>query len=286
VRDAVAMRPQPETPSSRVGPAFGSILCGVDGSRPSFEAARQAAVLADEGTALRYVAVTWEQGFGANAVATLSHARGEDALRRVRDEAQELGVRTTVEQRHAADACRRLIELAGGHDLLVVGIHGRSRVPGIVLGKTAATLVHRSPIPVLVARRPPSEAEFPQDILLAVDGTPASHVAAEAAARIARRHGSRVAIIAAATRDEAERRELAEEAAAVLAATGSEPVMLDEYGSPHRAVAAAAAELGTTLVVCGSRGLHGIAALRSTSKRIAHAAPCSVLVMRPAPAER
>jgi nucleotide-binding universal stress UspA family protein len=79
---------------------------------------------------------------------------------------------------------------------------------------------------------------------------------------------------------------LAEEAAAVLAATGSEPVILDEYGSPHRAVAAAAAELGTTLVVCGSRGLHGIAALRSTSERIAHAAPCSVLVMRPAPAER
>jgi len=280
------VRPQPETPAASVAPAFASIVCGVDGSRPSFEAARQAAVLADEGSTLRYVAVTWEQGFGASAMTTLSHARGEEALRRVRDEAQELGTTATIDQLHAPDPCRRLVELAGEHDLLVVGIHGRSRVPGIVLGETAATLVHRSPVPALVARRPPADAEFPQDILLAVDGTPASHIAAEAAARVARRHGSRVAIIAAATPHEAERRQLAEDAAAVLAATGTEPIILDEYGAPHRAVAAVAAELGTTLVVCGSRGLHGIAALRSTSERIAHAAPCSVLIMRPSPSKR
>jgi len=44
------------------GWVFGSILCGIDGSRPSLEAARQAAILAGSDTALTYAAVTGEQG--------------------------------------------------------------------------------------------------------------------------------------------------------------------------------------------------------------------------------
>jgi nucleotide-binding universal stress UspA family protein len=35
------------------------------------------------------------------------------------------------------------------------------------------------------------------------------------------------------------------------------------------------------LLVVGSRGLHGIRALGSVSERVAHKAPCSVLVVRP-----
>jgi nucleotide-binding universal stress UspA family protein len=37
------------------------------------------------------------------------------------------------------------------------------------------------------------------------------------------------------------------------------------------------------LVVVGSRGLHGLKALRSVSERVAHQAECSVLVVREAP---
>ena len=46
-------------------PTFTSIVCGVEGSGTSHDAALQAALLADEGTALTYVAVSWEQGAGA-----------------------------------------------------------------------------------------------------------------------------------------------------------------------------------------------------------------------------
>jgi hypothetical protein len=35
------------------------------------------------------------------------------------------------------------------------------------------------------------------------------------------------------------------------------------------------------LIVVGSRGLHGPRALGSVSERVAHRAPCSVLVVRP-----
>lgn len=280
------MTSQTELAGSKAAPAFASILCGVDGSRPSFEAARQAAILAGDSAGISYVAVAWEQGFGRNAVATLSHTRADAALRRVREASRDLPVKPSFVQVSDADAAGRLVALSARYDLLVVGIHLHSRAAGIVLGDTAAAVVHRSPVPVLVARKPPVDTEFPQDILLAIDGSPeASRAATEAAARIAQQHGARVAIVADPAHDEVHRHELAEDAATILAATGTEPVILDSYGALHRAVAVAATELSSSLVVCGSRGLHGIAALGSTSERIAHAAPCSVLVMRPPPTD-
>lgn len=280
------MTPQTELPPSRVASAFASILCGVDGSRPSFEAARQAGILAGDSANLSYVAISYQQGYGPNAVATLNNAHAEAALRRVREDSRHLPVKPSFVQVADAHATRRLIDLATDHDLLVVGIHLRTRAEGILVGETAATVVHRSPIPVLAARRPPADSEFPQDILLAIDGSPAaSHAATEAAARIAHQHGSRVAIIADPARDEKHRHELAEDAAMILAATGTEPVILDAHGALHRAVAAAATELGSSLIICGSRGRHGLPALRSTSERIAHAAPCSVLIVKPPPAK-
>ena len=69
----------------------------------------------------------------------------------------------------------------------------------------------------------------------------------------------------------------------MMAMTGAEPEILDRPGSPHHAVAEAARDFEASLVVTGSRGLSGVAALKSASERIAHAAPCSVLVIRPTP---
>jgi nucleotide-binding universal stress UspA family protein len=272
------MSPQPIT---HAGPTFASIVCGVDGSRPSLEAARQAAQLTDDDAALRYVAVSWEQGVGASAVATLTHEHAHGFLEQARGEARELGVDPALADEHAPDAASRLIELAAGQDLLVVGIHSHSRVGGMMIGSAASAALHRSPVPVLVARRPPEGVAFPSRIVLATDGTPMSDAAAELTARIAARHGSHVAIVGARDGEAPFRPGLAEHAAQIFQATGTEPVVLDEPGAPHRAVTKAARDFGASLVITGSRGLTGVSALRSVSERIAHAAPCSVLVVRP-----
>jgi nucleotide-binding universal stress UspA family protein len=275
------MSTKTDTSPPHVRPTFASILCGVDGSRPSFEAARQAALLAGDGAALTYVAVTSENGVRANAVATLHHERAQECLKRVSDDARDLGVSAQVVEEEAEDAAGRLMELAAGHDLLVVGILGHSRAGGIMLGSVATAALHRSPVPVLVARRPPDGVEFPSRILLASDGTPMSDSAAELTIRLAARHGAHAAIVGARDREAPFRRGLAEHAAQIMAATGSEPLILDEFGPPHRAAASAAEETRASLVVTGSRGLTGASAIRSASERIAHAAPCSVLVARP-----
>jgi nucleotide-binding universal stress UspA family protein len=95
------------------------------------------------------------------------------------------------------------------------------------------------------------------------------------------RHGSRVAIVAVRDHEAPFAPGVAEHAAHIAAVTGAEPQIIDdEAGPPHRGVTSAAHELGAALIVTGSRGLTGFPALRSVSERIAHAADCSVLVVR------
>jgi nucleotide-binding universal stress UspA family protein len=90
-----------------------------------------------------------------------------------------------------------------------------------------------------------------------------------------------VAIASAGIADAARRRRVAEEAAIVRSATGLEPVVVDEPRAAPEAIVAAAAAAEASLIVIGSRGRAGLAALGSVSERVAHHAGCSVLVVRP-----
>jgi nucleotide-binding universal stress UspA family protein len=105
---------------------FLSILCGIDGSRAAYEAARQAAVMAGSGT-LRLLSVTWTEGYGPNAVALLSPWRAERCLARVKQQLRELGVVPYIDIVDDPDATARLLREAEGHDLLVVAGRGHSR---------------------------------------------------------------------------------------------------------------------------------------------------------------
>jgi nucleotide-binding universal stress UspA family protein len=53
-----------------------------------------------------------------------------------------------------------------------------------------------------------------------------------------------------------------------------------EQGSPQRRIVELANETDAALIVMGSRGRTGLAALGSVSERVAHRASCSVLVVR------
>jgi nucleotide-binding universal stress UspA family protein len=274
------MSTQTDSTPTRVGPTFASIVCGVDGCRPSKEAARQAALLTDPGAVLTYVAVSSETGVGPTARATITHKHAREYLRAARDAARTLGVAADMLDEHGDDPAHSLLAFSAEQGLLVVGIRGHSRAGGIMIGSVATAALHRAHIPVLVARRPPEGVEFPARIVVASDGTPMSDAAVDLTARIAARHRSQVAIIGAHDRERPFRPGLAEHATQIMEATGSEPVILDAPGAPHHAVATAARDFDASLVVTGSRGLSGLGSVRSVSERIAHAAPCSVLVVR------
>lgn len=163
-------------------------------------------------------------------------------------------------------------------DLISVGSHGDSRMAGITFGSVATGMVHYAPCSVLVARSPES-GRFPESIIHASDGSADSLDAARIAGDIAARHGSK--IITVNIDDDPDRgTAVAEQSAALIKAAGAKPTSETRPGSAPREIVKLANSAHASLVVVGSRGVTGLNALGSVSERVAHRAPCSVLVVR------
>jgi nucleotide-binding universal stress UspA family protein len=135
-------------------------------------------------------------------------------------------------------------------------------------------------VPVLLARRPPDDVPFPSSILAAIDGTSASAGVATTVARLACAHGARVSVVMPSDLRSSAHDRVGDAIASIKETTGAEPLLLGEQAPAHKAIVAAAATVDAALVVIGSRGLQGVHALGSVSERVAHEAPCSVLVLR------
>jgi nucleotide-binding universal stress UspA family protein len=262
-------------------PTFDTVLCGVDGTREGLEAARQAALLAGPSATFELIAVT--PAAGHPMFPPLPDA-GRRALADARHAVRALGRDAATSSRPAATPVEGLLGAAAGHELLAVGCHEFTEPLGVSTGPVTGAAVELAGSSVLVARRMP-DASVVDSVLVAVDGSPAAHRATAYAAEIASRHGSTIALVAAPARDEAHRRALAEDAAAIAAATGAEPVILDEYGSAAPAIVAASATIGATLIVLGSRAPRRPRLRPSVSQQVARTAACSVLIVR-APAAR
>lgn len=272
--------PPPEPLPHTSEGAFGSLLCGIDASRSCFEAARQAAILARPGATLDLVSVATTRGVGLNAQSALSPERAEEALRRAQELASVAQVDVSIDLVHEPEPTAVLLERAAGHELVVVGSHGSSRVEGILLGSTSSALVHEAEVPVLVARRPPGE-EIGGPVVVASDGSPDAARAIDLAAKIALAYGSAIHVVVAAWGIGDRLESILEMACAPLVAAGLEPRTHTLVADPPVAIAQAARSVGAAVVLVGSRGLGGISALGSVSEVVAHEAPCSVLVARP-----
>ncbi|MFN0155966.1 MAG: universal stress protein [Gaiella sp.] len=169
------------------------------------------------------------------------------------------GAPTTVLLDAAADA---------GADLIVVGSHDTGRMAGIVLGSTATAAVHDASCSVLVARGTIADG-WPRKVVVGIDGSAESLAALSAARAIAERAGADVVPLLGI-----EGISLGDLAIARESVDGLE----ESLAPPVKALVEAAEH--ADLVVVGSRGLKGLKALGSVSERVAHKAPCSVLVVR------
>ena len=183
-------------------------------------------------------------------------------------------VGSATTHRYTGDVVRCLLdEIESWHaSLVAVGPHGHSRALGLLLGGVSTALLHDAPCSVLLARAAP-ENRFPSGILVGVDGSDHSLAAAAVARSIADRFGSELVVVVAKGGkpvDLGPIRELSSE-------------VVTDSGKPVEVLADLSKEVD--LLVVGSRGLHGLAAIGSVSERVAHRAACSTLVVRP-PAHR
>lgn len=259
---------------------FSRVLCGIDGSSAAQEAARQAAVLAADGS-LDLVSVTWTTGSGPTRMTALSDTRAHRALDAATVLAAEQGTPVSAELVHAADEAGTMRRLAGDCDLIAVGARTGSRAGGIMLGSVATRMVHEAGIPVLVARRPPEGSTFPDPILLATDGSDSSALAATLTGRVAGRLGAAVYVLRVGTATGVEElRTVARQVGEIAEASGREPVVVELGDDPLDTIVDVARTQRASLIVVGSRERSGVKALASISERVAHEAPCSVLVAR------
>jgi len=246
------------------------IVCGVDGSAAALEAVRQAQRLAPAGAEVTLVSVSeshlavhtgmaaaeWAQRFNADAQAAL-------------DEAQKIVVdaETVLVRGRAADMFVRSVSDQGG-TLAAVGSHEISRAAGVLIGSVATRILHEARCSVLVARA--GEWPWPRSIVVGLDGSDTSFAAAVVAHDVATRMGSTVRLLVARGGSSAD---VATEA---LAKFGYELSFSDQKPVPALLEAAGDADL----IIVGSRGVTGLRALGSVSERVAHRAPCSLLVVR------
>lgn len=256
------------------GYGFRRVVVGIDGSRESYEAARQALRLVDDDAPADLVTafVPFVPLMGMTSEVAPTYLDEE----RLRDGAEKTIDRALAAVDGRARGYARpgvpwdaLIDAAGGAagGLLAVASHGTGRFAGIVFGSVATEIVHKSPVSVLVARD--AGCEFPSNIVVGVDGSASSLAAFEVARGLASRFDATLLpVVARGGKDV--------NAARIAAIIGPRFDAMDD--PPARALAAAASD--ADLLVVGGRGLHGLRALGSVSERVAHAAPCSVLIVR------
>ncbi len=250
---------------------FSRVLCGVDTLPESLEAARQVDALQGERGSLTVISVleldaTVHAGWMAVSAASGLRAETESALRAAQTEAPGATCRLVEgrpDQVLLSEAKRQ------GATLIAVGTHGISRPVGIALGTVTTTVLHEAPCSVLVAREGAPESHTPRSIVVGVDGSPESATAVDVATALAERLG-----IEMQCRAIREGKDFDQSAVDLIADN-----VRFEDGKPVEMLVAAVSP-GDLLVV-GSRGLHGVRALGSVSERVAHKAPCSVLVVRP-----
>jgi nucleotide-binding universal stress UspA family protein len=252
---------------------FDRVLCGVDDTPESLEAVRQATRLRAATGALSIVsAVDLTHGVRAGWAATpivvdieQEAERALEAARREVPEATFSSIRGRPVDVLLAESKRIPATL------VAVGSHGHRRGVGIALGGVATTMLHEAPCSVLVARPPTAAVEFPHSIVVGIDGSAESALAAAVAFSLGERFGAEVWPVASTSGKEVDLD------AVRGIATG---VVLDKRRPVDVLVTASR---DSDLLVVGSRGLHGLSALGSVSERVAHRAACSVLVVRLAP---
>jgi len=187
-----------------------------------------------------------------------------------------------------------------GADWVVVGTHGRTGIPHLLLGSAAERTAREAPCDVLVVRGESGPLEGSAPIVVGVDFSEPSQRAALCAAELARVTGARLVLVHAldlgmplvTAYDVSVPQPVIDEARA--AAQARLDTLSSELGdgidvtleiartAASDALIEAAEAAGADLIVTGSRGLGGLKRilLGSVAERTLRTAPCSVLTVK------
>jgi nucleotide-binding universal stress UspA family protein len=286
------------------------VVVGFDGSERSrlavFWAAREAAERAVPLTIVNVLhgtfpelvftpmSVPLPEIVGEEAVRKYSENKLDEVARECRLVAPDVEVRTHLAHGRPAEVVTGCAEDA---DLLVLGASGHSGMTRVLLGSTAATVVHDHAGPTVVARDDKTDGR----VVVGVDGSPTSSAAIEFAFEFAARHGNALVAVHAWSDlpidalmpvrewdyDWHQVRQQAEDVISESLAEWQQrypSVHMERvvsFDAPARALLDQAKD--AALVVVGSHGRGAVrrALIGSVSHAVLYHAPCSVAVVRP-----
>ncbi len=262
---------------------FGDILCGVDGSPGGYAAVAQAAALAGPGARITLLAVTSFRSAGAGRSPELQPLHAKEILDEAVRIADDAHVATTIEVDPAAPPADVILRWAAERDLLAMGAPTTPWLGGIVGGGPVAAAVGELATPLLIARAHPTPERAPGPVLVASDGLVGSDGLVELAGRLADVRGSDLHLVHAAQRRQHahEHPRIARQRESLGRLTFAAGEARIESGGARSLILDAASRLDASLVVMGSRRLHGPRTIGSVSRHIAHHAACSVLLVPP-----
>lgn len=207
---------------------------------------------------------------------------------------------------HAASEIQHHAE-EHGHDLIVLGTHGRHGIRRL-LGSTANAVLHGTQCNVLAVRVPggdvevkPAEQKY-RHILAAVDLSEESHQVLDIAQILGEQEHAELSVlhvvkpfhhayagVSPATisdvgvrfEEEADQQARAQLRTIALARGFDPEAMLVRHGPPQMEIQDAADELGTDMLVVGTHGKHGVQLLLgSVANAVIHGIKCDVLAVR------
>ena len=295
------------------------VLLATDGSPASDRAARMAVELSNKlGFALHVICVESVDAYGLPEYAVyapdtqgylretfelLARERLDEEAAKIEEAGGEIAEVHAAFGRPDAEIVRLAEELNAG--LVVLGSRGFGDLRRAVVGSVSLSVVRQAHGPVLVVRREGTEETdaLPDRILLALDGSAEAYAASQTAAKLSEHIGSELHLVYvlpmdalpfplyyARDRYEADlewarqesRAFLDEQAKLIEDEEGAVAGVHFETGRPDHEIVRLSEELGTGLVVLGSRGLGGVkrALLGSVSDSVVRHEHGSVLVVR------
>jgi nucleotide-binding universal stress UspA family protein len=272
---------------------FGQIVVAMDFSEASIRALRRAASLLGPDSSIHLVHVIDRPSRG-------DEAADRDATEKVKHDLFRLaerhldGARSAPVHAHVTRGrpAERILKRARTchADLIIVGSHARGRVARVVLGSVSEELARISEIPVLIVRETVASEAVPDRVLVALDATPHSRIAARAGVALAEQLGVEAlgvsvvpeTIVPGASDDV--RAEIVELAGLALPAETMKTLrgrVRYARGEPSSTIAGMARS--RDIVVCGTHGRStlGRLAFGSVATKLVRTVPCPILVVRP-----
>jgi nucleotide-binding universal stress UspA family protein len=281
--------PQLDDPGSGARPLFAGILCAIDRREGGFTAVEQAAALAGPSGHLTLLEVTSYRSEGEYRSPAIGPREATQVLDRASGIAQQAGVPFTTEVDPASPPQRVILNWSVGYDLLALGAPANTWLRGLFVASVGDTALGSLVTPLLVARPAPAGQRFADRILVASDCLEGSDELVELAAQLARAHGASVILLHATGHEphvrrggvEERARRLQEQSHSLHRSVGDASEVRSKHGRAHDVIVEASRSVGASLVIVGSRRLDGLRAVGSVSRRVAHEAHCSVLLVPP-----